>query len=162
MASRYRFEKKWSWMISRFYPRINRRYYFEKKWSWMVSRFYPRINRRYYKESYPLPSLHRVLNKITESVAFLKTVTERYVNKASRQCQGDVIRYPIIGLIQQNWVPRINIIQLTARFFGLLHRVVWWLETNVSEAVLPPSSGFSVWSRRCIHCVVAYPNMAYI
>jgi len=24
---------------------------------------------------------------------------------------------------------------------GLLRRVVWWLETNVSEAMLPPSSG---------------------
>jgi hypothetical protein len=25
--------------------------------------------------------------------------------------------------------------------FGLLRHVVWWLETDVSEAVLPPSSG---------------------
>jgi len=25
-------------------------------------------------------------------------------------------------------------------FIGLLHRVVWWLKTKVSEAVLPPSS----------------------
>jgi hypothetical protein len=37
---------------------------------------------------------------------------------------------------------------------GLLHLVVWWLEGNVLEAVLPPSSGFKfvIKEMHPLHC----------
>jgi hypothetical protein len=40
------------------------------------------------------------------------------------------------------------------RSCGLLRLVVWWLETDVSEAVLPPSSGLKLVIREMypLHC----------
>jgi len=43
-------------------------------------------------------------------------------------------------------------------FSGLLRTVFRWLEIEVSEVLMPPSSGLSSWSRTCIHCIVAYPE----